>query len=1097
TLGSGSTLSKNFNVGTHTVTLTVTDDDGASDDDTVVITVNPYVPGAHDPSIDSMSLTPSNPTKFQDITCSASVSDADGNLNSIEFKWFVDGSNVRTQLKGVSGSFATSSDVLPSSFTDYNDIVRCEAKVSDSTSRTDTEIRSVTIRPETPVNTPPTISGIPDQPVQVGQTISQIDLYNYASDAQNSDNEMTYTIQSESNTGVIDCYITGGHYVACGNGLQAGYSDVTVRVTDTGSLYDTDTFRITVTSVPTGYEPVIESFVITPANPDTNNDIDCTVLASDDDGDLDRAVFRWYRNGQQVGSAVTKTLSGYLDSEYVILSSSSTNPGDVIRCDVTVYDDNSNTDTDSRSVTVQSAPADNPPYIDSLLIIPQNPTSQNDLTCRVSASDPNGDLDRVDFLWYRNGQQIGSTVTKSMTGYNDYETDVISSSQTADGDIIQCRTVVYDDNSNSVLWSTSVIIGSNPPENNAPTVYADLLPQNPLSSQSLTCSGIADDYDGDLDRMVFEWTIPNRLGSTVIRSNTVPIAGAIDIGDDVLSSSYTQEGDLVTCRIVAYDDENLYGSDSASVYVQTSQPGNQPPVALFYAYPTSIYEGDQVMFDADSSYDIDGSVVSYYFDFGDGSNSGWTSIDHVYHTYNIQGTYTTRVRVRDDDSSDSAWSSTAAIVVIRETNPPTGDHDPVIDNIYIRPPAPEENDDLECHVSVYDSDGDIDRILIRWYVDGGLKRTRNIYDSGSRATVYDTFDEHYTTYDDDVRCVATVYDHNGNTDEESYTVMIDDYYKPSCYPSCNICPTCTTGNCGVSIKSFDFSRNTNANKLSWAEVGVLNSGSRNANLELKVTVDGSVKGVYTVYMASGSEISRHFDFGLEEGRHDLKIDAKMDCGSTDSETGVIYVGETTPGFVPGEEYVDIYPRDMQMDAFSTGQIYIEMNSPSEQTFTINVGGMDESWLHYDNDVEVRGKRTEKIVLTPKGSGTYNLNIVVSSESGKTFRKDVKVYVNDYEEDAARRFLPLASGAAGAATLTGNYIVTGLSLWGAGNIIMSFIALLLLILIIYLLYRRHKTDDSYNEQPRYSPEMAEAVDQDREFFSNYPYYRQNGMESQRY
>ncbi|MBM9513505.1 PKD domain-containing protein [Desulfogranum marinum] len=78
--------------------------------------------------------------------------------------------------------------------------------------------------------------------------------------------------------------------------------------------------------------------------------------------------------------------------------------------------------------------------------------------------------------------------------------------------------------------------------------------------------------------------------------------------------------------------------------VVESSSGSQPPVASFTADPTSGEEPLDVNFDASWSYD-DGSIVSYAWDFGDGTGSGITPS----HTYNLPGIYNVTLTVTDDD----------------------------------------------------------------------------------------------------------------------------------------------------------------------------------------------------------------------------------------------------------------------------------------------------------------------------------------------------------------------------------------------------------------------------------------------------------------
>jgi hypothetical protein len=89
------------------------------------------------------------------------------------------------------------------------------------------------------------------------------------------------------------------------------------------------------------------------------------------------------------------------------------------------------------------------------------------------------------------------------------------------------------------------------------------------------------------------------------------------------------------------------------------------PVAKLSASPTVLKTGQTVDFDASGSYDPDGSVVSYFFDYGDGSNSGWISSSRVEHRYiKEMGLFQARVKVRDNHGIESDWSPSITIRIV-------------------------------------------------------------------------------------------------------------------------------------------------------------------------------------------------------------------------------------------------------------------------------------------------------------------------------------------------------------------------------------------------------------------------------------------------
>jgi len=89
----------------------------------------------------------------------------------------------------------------------------------------------------------------------------------------------------------------------------------------------------------------------------------------------------------------------------------------------------------------------------------------------------------------------------------------------------------------------------------------------------------------------------------------------------------------------------------------------QPPVANFIYEPTVSAARQQVTFDARSSFDVDGKVVSYIWDFGDGATAtGPVAI----HAYAYPGQYRTTVQATDDFGACSTYSELINVVEVEE-----------------------------------------------------------------------------------------------------------------------------------------------------------------------------------------------------------------------------------------------------------------------------------------------------------------------------------------------------------------------------------------------------------------------------------------------
>ncbi len=84
-----------------------------------------------------------------------------------------------------------------------------------------------------------------------------------------------------------------------------------------------------------------------------------------------------------------------------------------------------------------------------------------------------------------------------------------------------------------------------------------------------------------------------------------------------------------------------------SISVAAESPVNQPPEAFFITSPSSGQSPLTVQFNASGSVDMDGAIVSYAWDFGDGK-SNITKNASVSFTYKNFGTFAASLKVTDD-----------------------------------------------------------------------------------------------------------------------------------------------------------------------------------------------------------------------------------------------------------------------------------------------------------------------------------------------------------------------------------------------------------------------------------------------------------------
>ncbi len=208
----------------------------------------------------------------------------------------------------------------------------------------------------------------------------------------------------------------------------------------------------------------------------------------------------------------------------------------------------------------------------------------------------------------------------------------VSHSYAAAGTYIVTLTVTDDDGLTGSQTSTKTI------SDQPPIVIFQEDQSTALTGETITLAISSSDSDGTIIGTMVDW------GDGTV--NSLPGAATTD------NHPYSKAGSF-TVTVTVTDDAGLTGSSQA-----TKTINDRPPVASFTEAATTALTGAPINFDASASTDPDGSIVTYSWDFGDGSTDAGLTVNH---SFAKAGQYTVTLTVTDDNGLTGSQTSAKTI----------------------------------------------------------------------------------------------------------------------------------------------------------------------------------------------------------------------------------------------------------------------------------------------------------------------------------------------------------------------------------------------------------------------------------------------------
>ena len=576
---------------------------------TDMVQVPENIPANNPPSASNVLLSPTDAKTTDSLTLSYSYSDSDNDPESgSEITWYRDSQALPSGT--ITGLTVPSSQTTKGQ--DWYATVRPSDGADYGTLQTS---NTVTIQ-----NTPPTLTAPEITPSSPDESEDLAVSYS-ASDAD-----------QDSLTIEIHWYLDGVLVTEFNNdttvpSIATREGDewrVEVTVSDGEDFESRSSQIITIGQViQPNNPPEVNTLVISPSLPTTLNDLFLTYNTQDLDGD------------QIIATEIEWRMDNTLTTESsTIVQSSATQRDQVWSAKVRVSDGIDWSAWSSVDVTIMNSA----PVIGDLQLVPNNSYTNDSLSFTYAYSDFDDDVMAPSTItWYKDSVEQTDLANQN----------TVPASLTAKGE--NWTVSVYGDDGTDLSidsLESSVFI-----QNSNPSVTIEDMPENIsfVDNQALGLTILPEFIDADNDQIDFQisWL---RNGFT---------EGSLD-NSTFVAAQYFGAGQLWTCQIT-FDD----GDAQPQVETWQINVDNVEPVANINIESANLWSGELIVINATQSYDLDGIISNYYWQWDDNFGNPM-SIEGEVISIITTGTTTLSLTVEDDLGSTATATQT-----IQTTQGPT------------------------------------------------------------------------------------------------------------------------------------------------------------------------------------------------------------------------------------------------------------------------------------------------------------------------------------------------------------------------------------------------------------------------------------------